>query len=101
MKESELTGQWVEIEEECSSDRLVFKSINSRIPPRRGGRRRLNLEGSGATESLQQGPADGLVQVSGSDWRLQSGLLSLDTAAWRGTYEIETLTGEELILKKK
>lgn len=94
-----ISREWVEIQEESSGARIVFRPIDYPIPPARG-RRHLNLEESGVADAKVPGPTDKLIGKSGK-WSLEGRHLHLEAPGWEGEYEVEVLQEDLLVLRKK
>lgn len=96
---AQLQKEWVEIREENTADQFVFRPFSYPIPPARG-RRALDLSEPGKAWSKSPGPSDKLEGIQGT-WVLEEGALILDTPGWRGTYDIEELTEDKLVLRAR
>jgi hypothetical protein len=84
-----ISREWVEIKEESSGARIVFRPIDFPIPPARG-RRHLNLEADGVADAKDPGPTDKLIGKGGK-WSLKDRRLHLEAPGWEGEYDVEDL----------
>jgi hypothetical protein len=96
-----LGREWVEIREEGGGNRLVLRPLDADIPPMRGGRRRLSLTAGGGSESFASGAADAMESIGTGGWNLQGGMLQLEIEGWSGSYRIEELSDDVLILERQ
>ena len=94
-----LRREWVELREECTKGRIVLRPITYKVPPARG-RRRLDLSVKGFAAAKSEGPSDKL-QARGGSWSLQDDDLKVDAPGWTGTYRVEEITQEILVLRPK
>jgi len=96
----ELARNWVEVREEGSAGRIVLRPQSYPIPPARG-RRALDLSGPGqAALAKAPGPDDKSVGKSGK-WSVAGDELTVDAPDWAGTYTIEELSQDILVLRRK
>ncbi len=91
---------WVEIREDSTDEKLVLRPTDYPIPPARG-RRQLELTEIGQGQALEAGPADKLETVSHGGWSIEDQTLLLNIEGWEGTYEIEDLQDDILVLRKR
>ncbi len=99
--EGQLARSWVEVAEESDSERTVFRPMDYPVPPTRGGRRRLDLSTDHKSTELGAGPTDAYESKSTGTWTHRGSELHLDLTSWRGTYVIEELSDEILVLRRR
>ena len=97
----DVTGQWVEIAEESSGDRVVFYRQGPDIPPSRGGRRQLHLNYQGAAGAEAPGPTDKSESSGTGGWFREGDKLHIRVPGWEGDYEIEDVQDTRLILRRR
>lgn len=93
-----ITGNWVEVAEMAASGQMVFLREDGKVPPSRGARRRLGLDSQGTAQHLGLGATDRVEEKGSGNWELTGTTLTLNITGWEGTYNVEKLTNEELIL---
>jgi hypothetical protein len=98
MDQKLIIGQWVEMREEATPGRLVFRSAHADLPPARG-RRRLDLEQSGASRAGRPGSDDRTRFDDTTRWHLDRDRLQIDAGEWQGTYRIKEADGDKLVLE--
>jgi hypothetical protein len=93
-----ISGQWVEIREESTPGAIMFRSIDSDIPPARG-RRHLKLDELGLARA--GGPsADDRVRFSdAARWQVSNDKLIVEGGEWQGIYRIKEADGTVLVLE--
>ena len=89
---TKLAREWVEVQEECTTDRLVLRPSDYPVAPTRGGRRHLDLSKDGGARDMAQGSSDALGTVGQGGWSMRGDNLRIDLKGWSGTYEIEEVT---------
>ena len=99
----DLAGVWIEIREDSTDDKVVFRPVDFPIPPSRGGRRQLDLDASGTAKQFQAGPADKPEQAGNGSWSLQDDArtLNISLPGWEGVYDVEEATEDMLVLRRK
>lgn len=97
----QLTGTWVEIQEQSNSEHTVLRRPDADIPPTRGGRRQLKIAGEGAVHTMAQGASDRMEPKASGGWQLTQDHLELNLDGWEGEYVIESITDTELILHRR
>jgi hypothetical protein len=95
-----VTGEWVELRELGSADRLVLKSSEADIPPARG-RRTLTLAAGRLARAGAPGPTDRLESAGGGHWDVAGNRLRIDLPGWSGTYSVEKTDAETIVLKRE
>ena len=98
--ETKLQQTWVEMSELSSDGKIVLKSPEADIPRSRAPRRQLDLSGQGRATQMSGSPNDALVEDGRGDWRLDGTSLQLTLKDWEGTYEVEELSDDTLILRR-
>ena len=99
MDEKQLARSWVEVREEGGADRIVLRPETYAIPPARG-RRGLDLSRPAAAVAKAPGPTDKTEGKPGS-WSLSGDELTIDAPGWSGTYTVEQVSGNILVLRRK
>ncbi|WP_347265656.1 hypothetical protein [Paracoccus sp. (in: a-proteobacteria)] len=99
--QAKLARRWVEISEECRDGRIVLRPPDYPMPRSRGGRRHLDLQPAGQVRALGSGPADALECKDQGGWSLTGDALVLDLAGWQGSYAIEELGADILVLRRR
>lgn len=97
----QLERAWVEVAEEGGDERIVLRPLDYPVPPSRGGRRRLDLSASGKAERRGYGPTDGYEVKGTGSWTVEDDTLRLELENWDGTYLIEELGDEILVLRRR
>jgi hypothetical protein len=97
----QLAREWVEVGEESEGKRIVLRPSSYSIPPSRGGRRHLELGPSGQGRALGLGATDRLEAKGSGGWSLEGDTLQLELTGWEGTYDIEQLGDEILVLRRR
>jgi hypothetical protein len=95
-----LTREWVEVAEESDGGAIHLRPSDYPIPPARG-RRHLSLEQRGGSEALGAGATDKLESIGSGSWSLDGDTLHVTAPGWEGNYQIEKLTDDLLILRKR
>ncbi len=91
---------WLVSTEESTSDTIVLRPSNYAFAPSRRARRAIDLTESGAAFGRGYGANDAYERQGGGSWTLKEDQLNLDLDYWQGTYTIEQINDEVLILKK-
>lgn len=94
----EICGDWVEMNDESTGGEVVFRSINSDIPPARG-RRRLVLGADGKVAGGAPGPDDRVRQGAQGRWSLHNDTLHIESGEWSGEYEVKQARPDRLVLR--
>ena len=94
-----LVREWVEIREESQEGRIVLRPMGYDIPPARG-RRWLDLSIEG-TAQVKSPDATDKMEGKGGTWSLQDDNLSLEIPGWTGSYRIEQLDEDILVISPK
>lgn len=97
----QLAREWVEVREESEGERIVLRPSDYPVPPSRGGRRHLELGLSGQGRALGLGATDKLEAKGSGDWSLEGEALQLRLKGWEGTYDIEELGNDILVLRRR
>lgn len=93
-----ISGQWVEMREEATLGRIVFRSADADLPPARG-RRRLDLDAHGMARAGQPGSDDRTRFGDAVSWSVSGDRLHIDAGEWRGNYTIKEADGTMLVLE--
>jgi hypothetical protein len=96
---SEILGEWVHSHEESAGDRLVFRRKDYPFPPSRG-RMSINLLPGGEAEGGGPGPDDRAVTSPGR-WRLEGNQLAIEGQWLSGTYEVEAVGPDVLVVRQR
>lgn len=96
-----LARDWVEVSEESDGAKIVLRPAGRAIPPSRGGRRHLQLSASGGVRSLGAGPADALETKGQGGWSVKGDTLHLELGGWQGDYQIEQVSDDILVLRRR
>ena len=91
-----LVGRWVEIREEGGDGRLVLRADSPDIPPARG-RRSIELAEGGKASLHAPGPDDRSRSSDGS-WSLEGDRLRIDAPGWSGSYMIDSIGNDRVVL---
>ena len=97
----DVSGEWVEIAEEGSDDRIVLQRQGPDIPPSRGGRRHLHLQYHGEAGAEAPGPTDKSESSGTGGWSREGNILQIRVPGWEGDYEIEDAQDTKLILRRR
>jgi hypothetical protein len=97
----QLAREWVEVREESEGERIVLRPSNYPVAPSRGGRRHLELSPSGQGRALGLGATDRLEVKGSGGWSLEGEALQLKLKGWEGTYDIEELGDDILVLRRR
>jgi hypothetical protein len=95
---SELVGDWVHSHEESAPDRLVLRPPDYAFPPSRG-RMSIKLLPGGEVEGGGPGPDDRPVTALGT-WRLRGHRLTIHGQWLSGTYNIESVGPDALVIQR-
>lgn len=93
-----IQGSWTHSHEEDDGDRLVFRTSEFVFPPSRG-RTTIILKSGGIVEVRHPGPDDRRKKTTGQ-WMLKGNLLEIKASDWSGTFEIETLDSQVLVVRR-
>jgi hypothetical protein len=96
----ELTGTWLRSFEEEAGDELVFRPPGYAFPPVRAARPTLRLHDDGTAVALRPGPADRPEGEPGGHWSVRARTLSLHTPALSGTFAVETVGADRLVVRR-
>ncbi|NER78493.1 MAG: hypothetical protein F6K42_02740 [Leptolyngbya sp. SIO1D8] len=96
---NQLAQKWVEIREESTNTKILLRPSTYNIPPARS-RRTLELISDGIAVSGSPSADDRSVRNAGS-WALTMGELVIAAPGWTGTYTIEEITPNKLVLCRK
>lgn len=97
--EDSIEGAWTHSHEEDEGDRLVFRYSEFAFPPSRG-RTEITLKSGGVVEVGYPGPDDRRKRSPGR-WTLEGNLLEIEAPGWSGTFEIESLSRQALVVRRK
>ena len=78
----------------------MFRPVTADIPPARG-RRRLDLTGPEGAVTRTPGTDDRMESAAPGAWALDGRSLTIDAPVWSGTYDIEAVTDDVLILRPR
>lgn len=96
--EKSLNAEWVHSHEEDEGDRMVFRPADFDFPPSRG-RTGFRLEPGGAAEASGPGPDDRRRGAPGR-WSLSGRRLRVSAPGFSGTFEVEKVDGERLVVRR-
>ena len=97
----QLARKWVEVREESGDDRIVLRPSDYPVSASRGGRRHLELSPKGRVQALGLGATDRLEATGSGGWSLEGEALQLKLKGWEGTYDIEELGDDILVLRRR
>jgi hypothetical protein len=96
---SEVVGEWVHSHEESAGDRLVFRRKDYPFPPSRG---RMSIDLLPGGEAVGGGPGpDDRAMTSPGRWRLEGDQLAIEGQWLSGTYEVETVGPDVLVVHRR
>jgi hypothetical protein len=98
-EQEKLARTWVEVREESEPGRIVLRPVDYNLPPARG-RRWLDLSEPTRALAKSPGPADKMEGKSGT-WSVSDQELSITAPGWTGTYHIEEVGENLLVLRPK
>jgi|SRR5947209_6693180 len=93
-----LQASWVHSHEEDEGNRLVFRGPDHDFPPARG-RTSFTLKPGGEVDAVGPGPDDRRRSSSGT-WSLEGKHLRIDSPLFSGTYQVETVDDEHMVIKR-
>jgi hypothetical protein len=98
IEKSKIEGSWVHSHEEDKGDRLMFRISTYAFPPSRG-RTAFTLKSGGEVVLGYPGPDDRQKMASGH-WSLKGDLLEIKAPTFSGTFVIETLDNDVLVVRR-